>query len=206
MNKRDLRRRRKPWPLAKLYAECRAAPVVWAALWAMSVERGSPIVFPTRQSLATATGIRRLPTITASLKALADARWIDRIHVRVPRSGGGVATCLRVILRYGVQETFAMKSKSMANANRSHSSAQNSFADSSLRKRGRSPKTPPPAKARESSDRPGALTLSVCPNDEHRSARIEREQLEEIRRRREDRDEPGKPVGEIDGEPVSSVP
>ncbi len=187
MSKRGVKRRQpKPWPLAKVYAECRAAPVVWLALWDMATERGAPLVFPTREGLAKDTGITRLPTITAALKALADAHWIDRIHVRVPRAGSGIATCLRVILRYGAQKTFAITSRRMANDIRSHSSAQKSFADSSYGRGGVPKRRRPPADAGASTGRPKTHAPKKTA-EEHSAVRTERERAAATRARREAR-------------------
>ena len=60
MKHRKVKHRPKQWSRAKLYQECRAAPVVWGVLEDMAYERGSPVITPTREQLTAATGIKTL--------------------------------------------------------------------------------------------------------------------------------------------------
>ena len=134
------------WTLRKVYAECRAAPVVWIALLDMATERGRAVVTPTRDVLVEATGITRLPTISAALTALESAGWIDRVHVPVYEGGRQTATTLRIIIRRRERKLCAMAGKTkrprserkscataevtVANENRSKGSERKTFQDS----------------------------------------------------------------------------
>ena len=75
------RKRRHPWPLARLFNFNRLAPVVYVALKQLEVERGSPVVTPTIPDLCKLTGCRREQSVSAALTALHAAGWITRIHV-----------------------------------------------------------------------------------------------------------------------------
>ncbi len=114
----------------------------------MAEERGSTMVTPTREDLSERTAIRRLPTITAALTALSEARWIRVQHVPVIQWGRRTATLLRILLlrsarktlatgqqggtenkRRSAQKTLATGTGPVAHEKRSHSSARKTLAD-----------------------------------------------------------------------------
>jgi len=118
--KHSIRRKRKTqrelWALARVCETCPSAARVWVALQDSAIERGSPVLTPTRESLAQATGIRRLQTISDALTALTKASWLDRIHVPVVEGGLQTATLLRLVLRRGTLQYPRSKRKTLHTA------------------------------------------------------------------------------------------
>jgi len=87
---RARRRRRHSWTLARVWRTNRAAPVVYLALELLG--GGKAVVTPTRAALARATGITRLPTISAALLLWSlwrDWRDISRLTPKPDRAESG---------------------------------------------------------------------------------------------------------------------
>jgi hypothetical protein len=143
MRQRTVKRRPRRWTLRRLHRECRSAAVVYLGLCDFADESESPHVTPTREHLSKATGIERLPTISAALTALSKARWISLDHVPVTENNKQVGTVLQIKLlrranenRYvGENATRQAQSRPRRNENRSKSS---------LREQGRAPRRPFP--------------------------------------------------------------
>lgn len=95
---RTVQRRPKQWTLARLFRQCRAAPVVWLALSDLADETGANVVTPTRAQLATMTDIARVKTISAALTALRKAFWLEIEHVPVVENRKQVGTVLKIKL------------------------------------------------------------------------------------------------------------
>lgn len=190
MSKRPVKRRPKPWPIVKLYGECRAAPVVWLTLCDMAADRGSPVVTPTREQIAQATGIKKLATVSAGLTALHKAAWLDREHVPITQAGRQVATMLRLVLRRvagahsrSARKTASTAQTSVAPEKRLIARGRKMGADFP---KGKGARTAPPLPA-------NAGVSGAAPADaqnEHPSTRIERERLVAIRRKRVASDTP----------------
>ena len=70
MKNRQPKRRPKEWTLAQVRRACPSAPTIWVALFEMHAESGTAMLTPTRKKLATATGIRKLDTISSALTVL----------------------------------------------------------------------------------------------------------------------------------------
>ncbi|MFH0983387.1 MAG: helix-turn-helix domain-containing protein [Planctomycetota bacterium] len=172
--------RAKPWPLADVYRASHAAPVVWLALLDLADKRGTPVVTPTREGLAKATGIDRHKSISRALTALEQAGWIDRRHVPVGKGGRQVATLLRIVLRRRGRKTphtgrNALGAKSaLYGAKAVEGEKRPNFPT------GRGRARPPPLPASR-----GAAARPADACSEHPSARIERERLATIRAARE---------------------
>ena len=102
MNKRMVKRRPrkqpKPWSLARLFRECRAAPVTYLALCQLADESGSPTVTPTREQISKLTGIGRLRTVSTTLSALSKAKWLKIEHVPITENRRVVGMVLRITL------------------------------------------------------------------------------------------------------------
>lgn len=86
------------WLLARVTKACRSAPAIWMALEQMSVERGSPVITPTRKELSELSGIPRVKTISRALTVLEDGGWISRAYVPISKGNVRCATLLRITL------------------------------------------------------------------------------------------------------------
>jgi hypothetical protein len=125
-------RRRAPWPLRRVFRECRSAPTIWLALLDLAGERA--IVTPTRAMLAAASGIKRYPTISAALTVLERAGWIERVHVPRLANSRQRATLLRIVLRRRERKTFRTGMRAVENEFRSKGKERKSFQDSFFQK------------------------------------------------------------------------
>jgi len=173
--------------LAELRTACRDAPVVWLALCEMAAERGSNYVTPTREKLSERTGIARLKTISAALTALHQAGWIQRKHTPVSAGGQQTATLLSIILR----RVPSSGTSDRPYRGRKTPRTYKTHVEREIGPIARGRKTP-----QESSKEDSVRCVSLCkrphlgetsetdPPAESRIANIERERLDEIRRRR----------------------
>lgn len=174
MKRRTVKRRPKCWSLAQACAHCPSAARVWIALLDLAAERGSSVLTPTREQLATATGIRKHDTISTALTTLERALWLDRVHVPRVGADGKRKTLLRLILRRTPRKTGHTVHRAVYAEKRGKGIPRKTGHDFPYGK-GAYTATP--------------LSLSggasSTPNDEHPATRIERERLAEIRAKRE---------------------
>ncbi len=186
MNRQSVKRRPKPWTLARVRRECPSAPTVWVALMDMAEERGSSVLTPTRQMLSEATGIKKHATVSTALTALESACWIDRVHVPSWKDGQRT-TLLRLVLRRSARKTVRTVRSAVAPEKRPKGRGRKTGADSPT-ERGRRKTPPPPASAEASAGRPETTQPTEQTTQEHPAARTERERLEAIRAQRETRE------------------
>lgn len=178
------RARRKIWPLAKLAATCSRAPVVWLALLDMRAERGSCVLTPTRETLAAATGIRRLPTLSRALTTLENAGWLERVLIPVRTGGVRTATLMRVVLKRAPRmerKVFSTARAAVWNEKCSKGRERKVFSDFPSERGGLNA----PALDGAGANRPVDVPPAPAPQNEHSSTRIERERMAKIRAARE---------------------
>ena len=185
VGKQSVKRRPKPWTLARVRAECHSAPVVWLALCDMRAERGTQLLTPTRKLLSERTGITRHNTISQALTVLTSAGWIDLTHVPSSQNGNRT-TLLRLILRRMQQKTVHTGGSSVCNENRCNSKQRKSLPDSYYVRGGGTKKPSPPSRwSGPPAGRPDTPPINRHPEKEHPAEKIERERMAEIRKRRE---------------------
>lgn len=176
---RKSKKRPAEWTLAEVVNECPRATAIWVALHDMSVERGSPVVTPTRKELA-ARASTSLTIVSRSLTTLTKAGWIDREHVPVVEGNRQVATMLRVVIRRSAQKIGATVKNAVAHKKSALASAQKIGADFPS-ERGAAQKAVAPSVE----GTPSSRTATTQQTAEHPAAIIERKRLEAIRAKRE---------------------
>ena len=125
MKRRKVQRRPQQWSRAKLYRQCRAAPVVWGVLEDLAYERGSPVITPTRDQLLEATGSKTTRNISTALTTLHAAGWLIRTLVPVFEGGRQMGRLIRLTLtrkefttRFRKGRLSALTAKKKRSANR----------------------------------------------------------------------------------------
>lgn len=129
VNRKQRRRARSLWPLARVMAKCSKAPVIYQALLELAGLRESIVVPTTRLELASVSGVKRAPTISEALTVLELAGWIDRVHVNKFEGGSFKAKLLKVILNKE-HVLFSILRGPIRNTRRNYSKLQQPFLDS----------------------------------------------------------------------------